>query len=213
LTHEEAFLIRRLNDHLGGGRIGMVEHAEGKDDDLLLRADRTPNRRGVIDICGAGGDCLPSIQELAGAIRGGSVRTLFVLKEDLLEKGASTGFDADLLSRLELLVVLDLFLTRTGDAAHVVFPAAGFVEDAGTFTNFEGRVQRVQPARRSPGAGQPGWMLLTLLGRALEGEFPYASADDVSRALGAAVPGYGERIDRLLGPETIAAAGGGGSGS
>ena len=50
---------------------------------------------------------------------------------------------------LELLVVQDLFLTEAAKKAHVVLPACSFVEKEGSFTNLEGRVQRLH-AIRSP---------------------------------------------------------------
>jgi formate dehydrogenase major subunit len=49
------------------------------------------------------------------------------------------------LEQLEFLVVQELFLTDTARAAHVVLPASSFLEKAGTFTNGERRVQKVNP--------------------------------------------------------------------
>jgi formate dehydrogenase major subunit len=50
------------------------------------------------------------------------------------------------LSKLELLVVQEIFLTETAKLAHVVLPGASFLEKSGTFTNGERRIQRVNAA-------------------------------------------------------------------
>jgi formate dehydrogenase major subunit len=42
------------------------------------------------------------------------------------------------------MVVQEIFMTETAKMAHVVLPAASFLEKSGTFTNGERRIQRVQ---------------------------------------------------------------------
>ena len=54
--------------------------------------------------------------------------------------------------KLQLLVVQDLFMTETAKMAHVVLPAASFVEKKGTYTSLERRVQKLNPLR-SPAYG------------------------------------------------------------
>jgi formate dehydrogenase major subunit len=53
---------------------------------------------------------------------------------------------------LKLLVVFDLFMSDTAARADVVFPAASFAESAGTYTNTERRIQKLQ-APLAPKAG------------------------------------------------------------
>ncbi len=53
---------------------------------------------------------------------------------------------AEGLSKLEFLVVQDLFLTKTAKLADVVLPAASFAEIEGTFTSKEGKLLQLNPA-------------------------------------------------------------------
>ena len=55
------------------------------------------------------------------------------------------------MERMEFLVVLDAFVTPAVKAAHAILPIASYAETEGTFTNMEGRVQRVRPATAPPG--------------------------------------------------------------
>jgi len=50
------------------------------------------------------------------------------------------------LGRLELLVASSVFPTQTTALAQVVLPALGFAEKAGSFTNFQGRLQKIHRA-------------------------------------------------------------------
>jgi predicted molibdopterin-dependent oxidoreductase YjgC len=56
------------------------------------------------------------------------------------------------LGKLELLAVTSLFANQTTALAHAVIPALGFAEKAGSFTNHQGRIQRIARALTPPGA-------------------------------------------------------------
>jgi predicted molibdopterin-dependent oxidoreductase YjgC len=66
-------------------------------------------------------------------------------------------------SKLDLLVVLETFLTPLAQRADVVLPRTTFAEKDGTFTNLERRVQRIKPAvSRNDSAPAEGWVLTQL---------------------------------------------------
>jgi predicted molibdopterin-dependent oxidoreductase YjgC len=64
------------------------------------------------------------------------------------------------LKSLEHLVVIDIFLTETGQLADVVLPAAAWAEVDGHFTNTERRIQRVRRAVDPPGEARPDWWII-----------------------------------------------------
>lgn len=53
-------------------------------------------------------------------------------------------------SNIGFLIVQDLFLTESAQQADVVLPTLCFAEKSGTFINIEGRVERVEPAKKVP---------------------------------------------------------------
>lgn len=98
---------------------------------------------------------------LAAAERG-ELKALYIMGADPAgEKPA----DAAALEALEFLVVQDLFLTETAKRAHIVLPAASYVESDGTFTNTERRVQRAPQAVRPVGKAVADWLILMHIAR------------------------------------------------
>jgi formate dehydrogenase major subunit len=98
------------------------------------------------------------------------------------------------LSRLDCLVTLDAFWTPTVAASHVVLPIAGPLEAEGSFTNLEGRVQRLGACVPAPAQARPGWRALNDLGVALGLPSVAANLDDVRAAIAAAVPPYADAM-------------------
>ena len=141
-----------------------------------------------------------TLPELLDAAVRGELRALWVQGEDLAQSDPNESHVLAALERLELLVVQELFLTETARRAHVVFPAAGALEQSGTFTNAERRVQRVRPALPPPGEARPDWQVIKAAAQALGLPWRYASPaevlDEIARAAPALFGGLSEaRLD------------------
>ena len=74
---------------------------------------------------------------------GGRMGALYIAGSDPLMAYPDRGFVKRALGAADLLIVQDTFLTDTAGLADVVLPAAGYGEESGTFTNNEGRIQKV----------------------------------------------------------------------
>jgi len=105
-------------------------------------------------------------------------------------------------------VVQDMFLTETAQLANVVLPAASFAEKEGTFTNFEGRVQRVRKVIEPLGDSLPDLEIVLRLANSMGCPMPYSSLQQVMDEIRELVPLYqdigygstetkGERRDEL----------------
>ena len=86
------------------------------------------------------------------AMQRGEMKTVFVIGENPADSEADIHHARKMLESLDLLVVQDIFMTRTAEMADVVLPASiGWVESNGTVTSSERRVQRVRAAVTPPG--------------------------------------------------------------
>ena len=121
------------------------------------------------------------------------LRALYVVGSNPAARCASQ--DAkEFLTKLDLLICQDLFLTETAQLADVVLPAASFAEHTGTFTNLAGRVQPIHRAFAPPGAARPDWEIVCMLGLRLGWHVGYNSVDDIVHEIAQAVPGFREAI-------------------
>jgi NADH-quinone oxidoreductase subunit G len=187
MANEDLMALRRVLEARGIGQVAFdvppAVAAEG--DDFLLRADRAPNRRGA-ELIGLGGDAAA----ILAAARGGRLRCLWVFHHDLLAAGWPASEAAEALERVETVIFTGTSANATSDRAHWVLPAAAWVEREGTFTNFEGRVQRFRTATEPLGSALAEW---DLLGRVLAagGGPPAGSRAELwFRELGRAVPAF-----------------------
>ncbi len=105
--------------------------------------------------------------EMIDMARRGLIKMLYIVGENSVRSHPdSGGAVAEALSRLEFLVVQDIFMTETAEYADVVLPAASAaLEDYGTFTNTERRLQLTRKVVDPPGdARLIGRSLLSWLG-------------------------------------------------
>ncbi|MBS3914915.1 MAG: formate dehydrogenase subunit alpha [Bacteroidetes bacterium] len=84
------------------------------------------------------------IPQMYNAALNDKLKAMWLMGEDLAQTDPNTNHVIAALQKLDLLVVQEIFLTETCKYAHVVLPAASFLEKSGTFTNGERRIQRVQ---------------------------------------------------------------------
>ncbi len=86
------------------------------------------------------------------AMEQGTIRGAYCIGENPADSEADSAHARKLLSGLDILVVQDIFLTRTAELADVVLPSSvGWAECDGTVTSSERRVQRVRAAVPPPG--------------------------------------------------------------
>lgn len=83
------------------------------------------------------------IPQMFDAALAGKLKAMWVIGEDIAQTDPNTHHVVAALSKLELFVVQELFMTETAKLADVVLPASSFLEKSGTFTNGERRIQRV----------------------------------------------------------------------
>jgi formate dehydrogenase alpha subunit len=130
------------------------------------------------------------LMEMLERCRRGEIKALYLVGENpLATLPASTGV-REALEKVELLVCQDPFLTETGRLAHVVLPACTFAEKDGTFTNLEGKVNRVRPALEPYEEAHPDWEIFAALGGALGYPMEYDGPQAVQREIMKLLPGY-----------------------
>jgi len=128
--------------------------------------------------------------EMIGQAWNGKIKAMYIVGENPALSFPHLGLVKEALSSLEFLVVEDLFLSETAKLATLVLPATSFAEKEGTFTNFEGRVQRLRQAVTSPGDSLSDWEIILRLASKMNSPMPYSSLQQVMDEIEEVVPFY-----------------------
>jgi NADH-quinone oxidoreductase subunit G len=188
MTNEELFLLHRLfRTHM---KVENIEYRAPQReaayfDDFLVTADKSPNARGA-DLFGfSGAGC----EELLRACAAGKVRFLYLCHHDLTS-AFDAGWAADALGKLDCLVFHGSFDHASAALADVQLPSAVYAEKTGTFTNIQGRVQRIQAAIPPIGQALPDLDIISRLAVALGAPPLEGSAGRVFREIGTQVAAF-----------------------
>jgi len=111
---------------------------------------------------------------------GDQIRAMIIDGENTVVSDPDRQHCEHALKSLDLLVVIDIFMTETAEMADVVFPATAWAETDGVCTNTERRVQRLRAAVPAPGEAKPDWWIIAQIAKRLGiPGFEYESAKDV----------------------------------
>jgi NADH-quinone oxidoreductase subunit G len=204
MSNEDLWVLRRLAAELGVRNLDfrVPPRTVGDEDGFLIRGDKNPNGRGAELIGIAPGQGGLDAAGMLSAAREKRLKLLWIFHHDLW---ASAWPEAEVLSALEGAGNVVFQGTNANEAsarAHLVLPTAAYVEREGTFTNFEGRVQRFRTALEPPGEAWPDWMILSFVGKALGFKDPVFAAErseQVFSALASAVPAFAGMTYRGIG--------------
>jgi formate dehydrogenase major subunit len=104
-----------------------------------------------------------TVVEVMHAIKRGEVRGMYIMGENPAMSDPDAQHARESFSRLDMLVVQDIFMTETAALADVVLPASAFPEKTGTFTNTDRTVQMGRQAISLPGqARQDLWIVIAM---------------------------------------------------
>jgi formate dehydrogenase alpha subunit len=190
------------NIGLGGGVFALQRDCNGQGacdmgalHDLLPGYHRVDNAQSRKIFADRWGIDLPADSgltaiEMIEQVREGKIKGMYIVGENPLLSFPNPALVRESLESLDFMVVHDIFLTETAKMAKVVLPAASFAEKEGTFTNFEGRVQRVRKVIEPPGQSLPDWEIILRLSNVMGSPMPYSSLQEVMDEIQELVPLY-----------------------
>jgi NADH-quinone oxidoreductase subunit G len=203
-TNEELFLLKKLATRLGAITDSIPRIGEG--DHLLVNADKNPNVNGAR----LNGICFTEVginlARIADGMERGTIRTLIVFGEDVLKRSVASAqlsekettsevveehpITAELLAKLDTLIVSDILPSETTKRAHYLLPGAAHVEKRGSFTNTKGRVQKFMQAIQPPGDARAEWEFLLELAQAVTGQGFSRSMEGLFNQMAREVPAF-----------------------
>ena len=186
----------------GGGIIALQRESNSRGAvDMGMLPDFLPGFHNVIDAKARGkfealwNVSLPTrpgltAVEVIEQAKLGSIKCLYIVGEDPVLSFPGSHMVRDALASLEFLVVQDLFLTETAKLATVVLPAASFAEKDGSFTNFEGKINKIRKGIKPVGESRPDREIILDIADKMKSPFSYSRFEDVMGEIEESVPGY-----------------------
>ena len=113
----------------------------------------------------------------------GPMRALYVMGEDVVGGAANPSGVSAALREADLVVAQDIFMNATTEVADVVLPGATFAEKGGHYSNFEGRLGRLEPAIPPVGDARPDWEIVARIAAAMGADFGWRSHEPISEEL------------------------------
>ncbi|HTR41738.1 MAG TPA: molybdopterin-dependent oxidoreductase [Pseudomonadales bacterium] len=183
-TNEELWLLSKLKAKLGA--LSDSVPRTGEADKILVSADRNPNTNGarLTGMCFT--EMGNNLSQIANGISSGKIKTLIVFGEDVTKHGIG----ADVLAKLETLIVSDILPNATTHLAHYLLPGCAHAEKRGTFTNGKGRVQKFMKAVEPPGDARPEWEFLHDLVFNVTGQDGFLTIEGLFNEMAKDVPAF-----------------------
>jgi NADH-quinone oxidoreductase subunit G len=183
-TNEELWLLSKLKSKLGA--LSDSVPRTGEADKILVSADRNPNTNGarLTGMCFT--EMGTNLPQIASGISSGKIKTLIIFGEDVTKHGLG----AELLGKLDMLIVSDILPNATTNLAHYLLPGCAHAEKRGTFTNGKGRVQKFMKAVEPPGEARPEWEFLHELVYNVTGQDGFLTIEGLFNEMAKDVPAF-----------------------
>jgi predicted molibdopterin-dependent oxidoreductase YjgC len=170
LTNEECYLARAVfGDGLGITNMDFPRRPQPEVayKKFTIEGDKDPNARGAM-LCGiAPGANGLGVRDMMRSAAEGAIKALVFLRGGPLDLFGDPAIVERALTKVDLLLVLDLLPSPVSARAHWVLPGVSFAEKDGTFTNSKGRVQRIRKVLTLKGDTREDWRILQELGMKL----------------------------------------------
>ena len=129
-----------------------------------------------------------TVVEIMHSAHAGEITGMYIMGENPAMSDPNLQHAREALTRLQHLVVQDIFFTETCGFADVILPASAFPEKSGTFTNTDRRVQLGRQAVTPPGDARQDLWIIQELARRLGLDWDYPGPEAVFEEIRQAVP-------------------------
>jgi formate dehydrogenase major subunit len=138
------------------------------------------------------------------AIHEGKLKSMYVYGEEINLVESNIHHVQEALTKLEFLVVQEIFFNKTCQMADVVLPACPSLEKEGTFTSTERRVQRLYEVFPPLEGTRPDWVIIQDIANELGAKWNYKHPSEIYDEIASLCPLYaGINYERLEGYKSL----------
>jgi formate dehydrogenase major subunit len=142
--------------------------------------------------------------EMVDAILDGRLHAMIIMGEDKVLADSNQARVREAFSKLDFLVVVEIFLTKTAEQADIVLPAAASLEKEGTFVNTERRIQRLYKVLEPLGQTKTELEIIQGIANTLGANWKYRNPSEVMEEVASLSPFFaGVTYERLEGYKSL----------
>ncbi|GAB4058954.1 formate dehydrogenase subunit alpha [Uliginosibacterium sediminicola] len=119
------------------------------------------------------------ITEVPHKIHEGKLKAYYIFGEDPLQTDPDLGMLREAFSQLELIIVQDIFMTKTAMVADVILPATSWGEHENVFSSADRGFQRCYKAVEAKGDVKDDWEIHSLMATAMGYPMKYNNAQEI----------------------------------
>jgi formate dehydrogenase major subunit len=191
--------LRGQNNVQGASDMGLIpmfypDYAKADDPGVKARFEQAWGAEDLDPVKGL------TVTEIMGSALKGGVRGMYMLGENPFLSDPNINKVRKALSKLEFLVVQDIFLTETAEFADVILPASSYLEKDGTYTNTDRRVQLGHKVLDTPGQARVDWEVVQDIANRIGLSWDYHTPRDIFEEMVSVIPSYRNLTYDNLGP-------------
>jgi len=142
--------------------------------------------------------------EMVEAIQQGKLKALYLGGEEMSIVDSNANYVGDAFSKLDFMVVQEVFFGVTCQFADVILPASPSLEKEGTFTSTERRIQRLYQVFEPLEGSRPDWRIIQGVANQLGARWNYHHPSEIMDEIASLTPMFaGVRYDRLEGYRSL----------
>ena len=142
--------------------------------------------------------------EMVDAIQSGKMKALYLGGEEMSIVDSNANYVGAAFSKLEFMVVQEVFFGVTCQFADVILPAAPSLEKEGTFTSTERRIQRLYQVFEPLEGSRPDWRIIRDVANQMGAGWNYQHPSEIMDEIASLTPMFaGVRYDRLEGYRSL----------
>lgn len=141
-----------------------------------------------------------AITEVPHRVMEGKLKAYYIMGEDPLQTEPDLSLMRQAFEKLELVIVQDIFMTKTAAMADVILPATSWGEHEGVYTSADRGFQRFAKAVEPEGNVLPDWQIISRISTALGYPMHYSSTQEIWDELRGLCPIYaGVTYEKMAG--------------
>jgi formate dehydrogenase major subunit len=142
--------------------------------------------------------------QMVDSIQQGTVKAMYLIGEEMSIVDSNANYVGDTFSKLDFMVVQEIFFGDVCRYADVVLPAAPSLEKEGTFTSSERRIQRLYEVFEPLDGCRPDWQIIRDVANHMGADWLYQHPSEVMDEIAALCPMFaGVSYERLEGYESL----------